>query len=452
MKKSLIAIFLITCVVVFTVNNRGKWKDNATLKYDVSGYFVYLPALLIYQDIGELKFYPYLDSVYRPSDDIKNYAQYDLHYKNRKSNKYAIGTAIGELPLFLLAHGYTQYILSGVPPDGYSWPYQLSVVISNVIWLFIGLIILAIVLRRYYSDNIVAITLLIIGLGTNLFCYSTLEPGMSHVLGFMQFSLVLFFTERWYRRPKIASAAWLGIFLGWVIITRPVNFLVVIIPLLWPLLPAYRSRIQFFSQYYLHLLICIIGFLLVSSLQMGYWHYTTGKWLHFSYTEEYFEFSKPHLLEGLFSYRKGWFTYTPLAVAALLGFIPLFRQNRPLFWACILFFLPFVYVVFSWWNWWYGWGFGARAMIESYAVLAIPLVAILQYLSKSKPVIQIMSGLCIGFFIWLNIYQTVQYNKGALPGDNITKEFYWRVWNRLHPSPEDWEYLGDRHQTPHNTD
>ena len=37
-----------------------------------------------------------------------------------------------------------------------------------------------------------------------------------------------------------------------------------------------------------------------------------------------------------------------------------------------------VYIIFSWWSWWYGGSFGARPMIDSYGILAIPLAAMIE--------------------------------------------------------------------------
>ena len=58
-KKSLLAYFF-SCAFIFSLvvlfpswNNKG---GGATLSWDVMGYYTYLPAGIIYQDLAQLKF------------------------------------------------------------------------------------------------------------------------------------------------------------------------------------------------------------------------------------------------------------------------------------------------------------------------------------------------------------------------------------------------------------
>jgi hypothetical protein len=51
------------------------------------------------------------------------------------------------------------------------------------------------------------------------------------------------------------------------------------------------------------------------------------------------------------------------------------------------------------------------------------------------------AALVAAFFTRLNIYLTNQYLTYSLPGDGITREYYWRVWNRMHAEDEDRKWL-----------
>lgn len=443
MKRTYFAIVLFAITNILLAFSQHRWERNEILKFDGSGYYLFLPAAFIYQDLGEMKFYPSIDSIYRPSNDTKYYSLYKCAETHRYTNKYAIGVSIGEMPLFLAAHWYTKHYNTKYTVDGYSVPYQFSVGISNVLWSILGLIILGAFLRKYFSDGITALTLFIIGFGTNLYCYTNIEFGLSHGLEFMIFASILYYTERWYSTRKMKYSTLLGIFLGWSLITRPVDFLVLLVPLMWHIKPnGAKNRGAFFWEYKTHLLGSAIACLLVTSIQLFYWKYTTGHFIHFSYEEEGFNFKDPEIINGLFSFRKGWFVYTPIAFISFLGLFALYHQNKGFLFPVLAFYIPFIYVVFSWWNWWYGWGFGARAMIESYAILSIPLASLIYWLSKQKLLIRSLSIGIFGFFIWMNIYQTEQYNMSAIHGDNMSQQFYWRVWNKMHPSPDDWKYFG----------
>jgi hypothetical protein len=85
-------------------------------------------------------------------------------------------------------------------------------------------------------------------------------------------------------------------------------------------------------------------------------------------------------VDGLFSYRKGWFLYTPLALFGMIGFIPLYRRHRGLVLPLLLFFAVSFYLIFSWHQWYYGWGFGCRSLVGSLAVQSIPLTALVSFL------------------------------------------------------------------------
>ena len=59
------------------------------------------------------------------------------------------------------------------------------------------------------------------------------------------------------------------------------------------------------------------------------WKIQTGNWVVYSYGEEGFNFATPHFSEFIFSYLKGWLTYTPIAFLILVfGFILLFKKTN----------------------------------------------------------------------------------------------------------------------------
>jgi hypothetical protein len=95
---------------------------------------------------------------------------------------------------------------------------------------------------------------------------------------------------------------------------------------------------------------------------------------YYSYGDEGFFFTNPQIINGLFSYRKGWLIYTPLMIFALLGILTLARRKFQQFFIPVLIFtVANIYVVYSWWCWWYGGSFGSRPMIDSYPLMAVAL-------------------------------------------------------------------------------
>jgi hypothetical protein len=100
-----------------------KWKmkwTEATISWDVSGYYFYLPALFIHKDIKQLKFSEKILTDYRPTPDLQ---QAFLHESGNYVMKYPAGQAVQYLPFFGVAHLIalnTEYAA-----DGFSRPYQL---------------------------------------------------------------------------------------------------------------------------------------------------------------------------------------------------------------------------------------------------------------------------------------------------------------------------------------
>ena len=148
-------------------------------QYDCFGYYVYLPATIIYHDLGQLKFYPKLDDTHHFFGPGKEtYALYPMS-TGRIVNKYTTGASFFQLPLFLVAHAYCH--ASGTfAADGFSLPYQLAGIFSCILWVAIGLSILGKLLRRYFSESVTTITLICIAFGTNLYNYTCFEQGLSH--------------------------------------------------------------------------------------------------------------------------------------------------------------------------------------------------------------------------------------------------------------------------------
>jgi hypothetical protein len=93
-----------------------------------------------------------------------------------------------------------------------------------------------------------------------------------------------------------------------------------------------------------------------------------------------------------------------------------------------------MYIVFSWWSWWYGGGFGQRALIESYTLLALPMTAFITWALEKKWFLYLPFYLLAGWFIFLNIFQTRQYYWGSIHWEGMTREAYWDSFLHYRPS------------------
>jgi hypothetical protein len=147
-------------------------------------------------------------------------------------------------------------------------------------------------------------------------------------------------------------------------------------------------------------------------------------------------------VESLFSYKKGWFVYVPIMFFAVLG-IGLLRKRIPSFFIPIgVLILLMIYVQSSWWSWWFGGGFGLRAYIDIFGILALPLAATFAYatehrwrwLNYSYPIV-------IALLILFHQLNTWQYIKNIIHYNGMNKEAYWNSFLRIKRPPEYWVSL-----------
>lgn len=427
-KLATLSILIVLAIVIFIHFKLSFWKQQPgrIISSDIIEYYAYLPATFIYHDIS-LRF--------RDADPAKFYSK--IWANKTEPGKYVLKMSMGMsfmyAPFFLMAHAWSH--LTGRDTGGYSPVYEFSLIAAAVFYLALGLFTLKKILLRYFNSSVTFLAILGIGLGTNLFYYSTLEAPMSHVFSFCLFTLFINFTIKWLEKPIFKYALALGLITGMITLIRPTNIIILLVFLLWDVVSFHslKQRILLVMRNYRMLFLFVFCSFLVWVPQFIYWKYMSGSWLYYSYGDEHFYFGKPEIINTLFSYRKGWLLYTPLMALALAGIPVMFRVMKEKFLAVMLYTAFCIYVVSSWWCWWYGGSFGLRAFIESYAILAIPLAVMIKWLSKGI-VKKIILVLLLVLFISFNLFQTKQYYYSAIHWDSMTKAAYWDSFGRLHPS------------------
>lgn len=424
---SQIAIVFILLASLWLQLFSKRYKNEGIIKWDIISYYAYLPATFIHNDVT-LRF---IDS---------DRATYSSRFwpSLTPEHKYVIKTTMGMSvlysPFFSMAHLLSKPL--GYPASGFSSPYQAAIAIAALFYLSVGLIVLRKILKKYFEDKAVAISLLLITLGTNLWWYTGMEPGMSHVYSFSLFALFILFTEKWIEKPNLINTITLGVLSGLITLVRPSNVVVGILILLWKVgsVNDLKVRVNILISRWNLIGLMILAAIMVWVPQMIYWKLQTGHLFYNSYGEEGFFFMSPKFIDGLFSYRKGLFLYTPVIAFASLGFFLLSKYVKGSTIALVSFMVLNLYVIFSWWSWWYGGSYGMRAAIDSFAIMVFPLTAIVQWsLSKTKFLkISLLSFILLLFSH--SIFQTFQYYYGAIHWDSMTKEAYWDSFGRVRPS------------------
>lgn len=391
-----------------------------TITGDAQAYYAYLPALFIYQDLG----YSFIDDVnakYYPPEHQKDFVK---PAGDGVVNKTFPGVAILYLPFFLIAH-FLASIFSD-SPDGFSTIYQVLFDVGLWTYLFFGLLFLSKILRMLqFSKKIVALTLTAIAIGTNVYFYSVYDQSVTHIYNFFLINAVIYCL---FRFQQSQSFKWLGftfLILAILAITRPTNVLVMgLIFFFFPNRKFYWDVWNVLKQLKNGGKILLIV-LPIFAIPFILWKAQTNNWIVYSYGDEKFDFTQPHFFEFLFSYFKGWFVYTPIAlIAILVGGYLLLKKDLTKFWIAILFYGLTTYIFSSWWCWYYGAGMSQRVMIDHYILLAVLLALCFQKMAELKWLKFVLMPIFIGV-VGLNVVQAYQIRFGILEGGFATKEKYW---------------------------
>ncbi len=423
-----LSVVLIIFAVVYTDFNTKQWeKPTKIIEWDVISYYAYLPACFIYNDMT-LKF----------KDNYAGHHKFVFWGERLPNGNYLIKTTMGlsvmYSPFFFVANSLAGHL--GYDTGGYSLPYRFAIVMAALFYLALGLLFLTRVLRFYFSEKVTALTILAVGLGTNLFWYSTFEPGMSHVYTFALVSVFLYLTILWYRRSSLLRAVFLGLVIGLLTLIRPVNVLFVLFFIFYDIknLKDIQNKLLFFWERKQHILLMVLfGFLMLVP-QFLYWKTVTGHWIYYSYGKEGFFFLHPQIINVLFSFRKGWFVYTPIMLFAVIGIFFLRKNLKRFAFPTLTFLIVYLYVVSSWWCWWYGGSLGQRELIDIYPVMALPLAAMLQWVFSKKAVLKYIAGTLLAAAVVLGIFYNVQYYYGSIHWDSMTQQAYFNSFGRVHPS------------------
>ena len=284
--------FILLLVLSLNLNFPGrKPRMGGEFWSDKGGYYVYLPALFIY-DFDASKF---PDGI-----DHKTSGGFSLDLaRNKVLTKYSCGVAILVAPFFMAAHLAAH--VTGVNTNGFGIIYQWAAVFAGVFYLTLGLFFLKRLLDHYFRSRISYLALLVLFTGTNLYYYGMDDVLMSHVYSFFLLSLFLFFIKKIVDKTGKQNIYLLlsGIVFSLAILVRPTNVLFLLIYLLFEA-GSYReikNRIKTLAHPCHLIALSLIG-LLVFLPQVLYWKYAYGSFIHYSYEGEGFtNWLHPRIIE-----------------------------------------------------------------------------------------------------------------------------------------------------------
>ena len=316
---------ILTTLLIYIVINITDFNKSKIFYGDSLSYYAYLPALFIHHDVT-LSF---------AKENPEKYDGKMFYLLKGPNDDYIIkassGIAIVLTPFFLMGHMFA--LISDYEANGFSKPYKVAIMLGMLVYITIGLFFLGKILNRFFTGLTTGITLFVLGAGTNLLCFSTIQAGVSHAYSFVLLIFYIYLVIKWYEKQGILTTILLGLTGGLIVLIRPTNIFILLILIFYDIKSFKDLSIRlifFIKNYQLVILMALLSFL-VWVPQFLYWKEISGQYIFNSYGDSDFNFDKPQIINQLFSYRKGWLLYSPLMALAFAGLVSIYKNLRTFF-------------------------------------------------------------------------------------------------------------------------
>lgn len=436
----LLVIFLVTAFSSLILINQLGVKIKAPVRADAIGYYSYLPAIFIKQDLGfKFMFSTNFENTQgmnsyegKYSDSEASGMGFHQQENGNYLNKYPIGVAVLLTPFYLT--GSALNLIFDVDNYGFSFFQQYSVFIGGVFYFILGIFFLLLALRKLFADKVVFLSLLCVILCTNLLNYAGFENLFSHIYSFALLSMLLFVISSWYaviensnHRRFYIYCILIGLILGLLVLVRQTNLIYFLIPLFYFISNQKLTSLKnLYKSNFLKSFIIIFAIMLVIALiQSLYWIISIDRAFVFSYTGEGFSLINAHFWESLISPTRGVFFWAPILVFGLIGIIAS-KKLRNYRYGFLSVLITIWIIVSTWSSWTFGWGYGHRMFVDVLPIFAFGLAGFWDLVFKSnKKALKFLLLLVALLFALLSIYNTIQYQRRVLPPQvkNLTQYF-----------------------------
>jgi hypothetical protein len=385
----LLTLFLIITPIVLTPWIHGN---------DGAGYYAYVRSAFIDGDL-DLK---NEKEHYNQSIEIKAIDKDPI--TDKYYSQYPIGTSLLWAPYFLLGH--TIAVLTNYPTDGYSLPYVYMICFGSALHAFIGIILIYILLKKYFDNNIALLSVITIWLASNLFYYMYFESSMSHANSFFLSSLFLFIWVQTFKKRTLHQWIALGAIAGLLFLVRYQNIIFLFLPFVEVISSYLRFNKNYIKEIKKHIISALIFFLVISP------QFILLKIKHdsflVSYSGDFNLLNIPlNFFKVLFSPNHGLFYWTPILFFGLIGLIFLYKKNK-IFSIGFLGVFLFNLIIISGWSSWNGaQSFGHRMFINCLPFFMFGFATFLSRINKKVKFRYIIIS-CLLFIFW-NFGLMIQY-------------------------------------------
>jgi len=319
--------------------------------------------------------------------------------------RFPIGMALLWAPGFAIVH----WALSAlgplgvaIPRDGFAAPYQAAATTTTFAFGVFGLLLLDVMLRRWYDRSVALLSVLAVALATPLHFYLVANPFMSHAASA---AAVTAFLWTWFAardRPGPRADLRMGLAGGLMTLVRIQDAVLLPLPLLDAAWDGPRKHVARRAGWF------ALGAGLLGAVQLLVFlrFYGTG-FAEVVRAQGRVGNVQPTLLDFLFAARHGAFTWMPLYAVGLLGLLAsgTERRTRTLL---ALAFLASAVQLSTTGDWWGSDSFGQRRLLGFTAVIGLGLANALEW-TRRRPLLVPAAGLAALAF-WTNQFESI-YNR-----------------------------------------
>lgn len=292
---------------------------------------------------------------------------------------YPVGASVLQLPAFLVAHAaaHVRRLLGDdVTLHGYTYWHQSITFFSSLLAGFLALVLGYNLARRYVSRAAALWGVVVVGLGSGLFFWSTFWASHAHSWSALGVALLCEYWDRTRGRHDARRWAALGALAGLAALARLQEILFAAIPAAELLAEAARRARARDGRGVLRVAgygaLAALTATVVVSPQIIANRVVYGHFFAVHAGESYMRWSAPFLWEPLFSTRNGLFVWTPLCWLGAIGLLGAPRGRARLVAAALAvgFFLQ-MWVNGSAWAWWGDFSFSHRRFMDTSVVFVV---------------------------------------------------------------------------------
>lgn len=390
----LLVLVLLAYWVAFVVMGTFRPLTQEMAGVDPVGYYAWSHSLLFDHDLNFENEYRAFNSHGAIAGDTLVDPDGERTPTGLMQNAFSIGPGLLWMPFLLVGHVVAG--AGGWETDGFSQPYISAVVYANMIYGWVGLLLLYGFLRGQFSKRVSFLAATTAFVCSTILYYTYAQETVSHATSFFSVALLLYVWQRYREKEALWGWVLIGACVGLTTLIRWQNITfaaVVAVDLLWanqvkniPKMAASgaASAVVFVPQ-------------LIS------WKVLYGSFFTIPQGGGFMDWGHPNPFKMLFSLEYGLITWTPLMAVGIAGLCWMPREHRR-FYACLIAALALqLYIQSVAGN--VGWSFGMRRLTNCVPLFAVGFALLLaRYDWKSRYVLCVVAP----FALW-NFLSAIQY-------------------------------------------